>query len=295
MTIPAPSPIPRATSTQMPAQLTAEILIEALPYIQRLAGKTLVIKYGGNAMIDKNLQETFAQDVVLLQLVGIRVVIVHGGGPQINALLERLGKKAEFINGLRVTDQETIDIVEMVLAGAVNKEIVQLINQHGGKAVGLTGKDGGLIQARPLPELGFVGEVEKIDPSVVQALENAGFIPVIAPIGVGTDHHGYNINADTVAGALAAVLQAEKLLLLTNTPGILDAEKQVLSTISASEVQALIEQRVIYGGMLPKVDCALDAVRRGVRHAHIIDGRTPHALLVELFTDQGIGTLITND
>ncbi len=283
----------------------AEILIEALPYIQRLDNKTVVIKYGGNAMIDEDLKSSFAQDIVLLKQVGVNPVIVHGGGPQIGQLLERIGKKTEFIDGMRVTDSETMDIVQMVLGGLVNKEIVSLINKHGGRAVGLTGKDGGLINARMLSikrksdaqgsvlvDLGHVGEVESIDPSVVKMLDNDDFIPVIAPIGVGGDGTSYNINADLVAGKLASVLGAEKLLLLTNTPGVLDTEGKLLTGLGARETDQLIADGIIYGGMLPKVNCALDAVKSGVRTSHIIDGRVKHSVLLELLTDSGVGTLI---
>jgi acetylglutamate kinase len=285
--------------------LTAEILIEALPYIQRLDNKTVVIKYGGNAMIDEQLKSSFAQDIVLLKQVGVNPVIVHGGGPQIGQLLERVGKKTEFIQGMRVTDRETMDIVQMVLGGLVNKEIVSLINTHGGRAVGLTGKDGGLINARPLslkhkddPEnakiidLGHVGEVESIDPSVVAMLDADDFIPVIAPVGVGKDGASYNINADLVAGKLAAVLGAEKLLLLTNTPGVLDNDGQLMTGLGAKQTDQLIVDGVIHGGMLPKVNCALDAVKSGVRTSHIIDGRVKHSVLLELLTNSGVGTLI---
>jgi acetylglutamate kinase len=284
---------------------TAEILIEALPYIQRLDHKTVVIKYGGNAMIDEDLKSSFAQDIVLLKQVGVNPVIVHGGGPQIGQLLERIGKKTEFIDGMRVTDRETMDVVQMVLGGLVNKEIVSLINKHGGRAVGLTGKDGGLINARPLSikrksdvegsplvDLGHVGEVESIDPSVVKMLDDDDFIPVIAPIGVGRDGSSYNINADLVAGKLASVLGAEKLLLLTNTPGVLDTEGKLLTGLAARETDQLIADGIIYGGMLPKVYCALDAVKSGVKTSHIIDGRVKHSVLLELLTNSGVGTLI---
>ncbi len=288
------------------AQTVAQILIEALPYIRRFQGKTLVVKYGGNAMIDDQLKDSFARDMVLMKLVGIHPVIVHGGGPQIGSLLDRLGKASEFVQGMRVTDAETMDVVEMVLGGLVNKEIVNLINRHGGPAVGLTGKDGDLIRARKLvikrdaPELqepeiidlGHVGEVESIDPAVVHMLVQGRFIPVIAPIGVGADGFSYNINADLVAGKLAEVIKAEKLLLLTNSPGLLDAEGQLIPEIDAAQVQALIEAGVIHGGMLPKVRCALEAVQAGVKSAHIIDGRVEHAVLLDLFTDSGVGTLI---
>lgn len=279
----------------------AEILIEALPYIQLLDKKTVVIKFGGNAMVDEALQNSFAQDVVLLKQVGVNPVIVHGGGPQIGQLLSRIGKESEFIEGMRVTDTETMDVVEMVLGGLVNKQIVSLINRNGGRAVGLTGKDGGLINARKmklvkgdqeLGDLGQVGEVESVDPSVVAMLDQGDFIPVIAPIGVGRDGMSYNINADLVAGTLASVLTAEKLLLLTNTPGVLDPEGQLLTGLSAKVTDRLIADGVIHGGMLPKVRCALDAVNSGVKTSHIIDGRVRHSVLLELLTDSGVGTLI---
>jgi len=279
----------------------AEILIEALPYIQALDQKTVVIKFGGNAMIDEPLKSSFAQDIVLLKQVGVNPVIVHGGGPQIGKLLEQIGKKSEFIEGMRVTDHETMDVVEMVLGGLVNKQIVSLINAHGGRAVGLTGKDGGLINARKLklagtdagsPDLGQVGEVDSIDPAVVKMLDDDDFIPVIAPIGVGRDGTSYNINADLVAAKLAAVLGAEKLLLLTNTQGVLDTEGKLLTGITASETDRLIKQGIIHGGMLPKVNCALDAVKSGVKTSQIIDGRVRHSVLLELLTDTGVGTLI---
>jgi acetylglutamate kinase len=260
----------------------AEILIEALPYIQALDQKTVVIKFGGNAMVDEDLKSSFAQDVVLLKQVGVNPVIVHGGGPQIGKLLEQIGKKSRFIEGMRVTDNETMDVVEMVLGGQVNKQIVSLINRHGGRAVGLTGKDGGLISARKMKltgsdseihDLGQVGEVEAIDPAVVRMLDDDDFIPVIAPIGVGGDGSSYNINADLVAGELARVLGAEKLLLLTNTPGVLDPEGNLLTGLSAEQTEGLIADGIIHGGMLPKVRCALDAVRAGVSTSQIIDGR----------------------
>lgn len=285
----------------------AQVLTEALPYIQRFSGKTLVIKYGGNAMIDETLKNSFARDVVLLKAVGINPVIVHGGGPQIGQLLAKIGKESEFINGMRVTDTETMDIVEMVLGGQVNKSIVNLINNHGGRAVGLTGKDGSLIFAEKMkfaspddlseasPEmidLGFVGRVTSIDTSVIDMLIHSDFIPVIAPIGVGRDGQSYNINADLVAGKIAEVLQAEKLILLTNTPGLLDADGKLLTGLNAKQVSDLIASGVIYGGMLPKIGCALDAVQAGVTSSHIIDGRVQHAVLLEMFTDEGVGTLI---
>ena len=284
---------------------TADILIEALPYIQRLDKKTVVIKFGGNAMVDEELKSSFAQDIVLLKQVGVNPVIVHGGGPQIGQLLERVGKESKFFEGMRVTDSETMDIVQMVLGGLVNKEIVSLINKHGGRAVGLTGKDGGLINARRLElpsnknrqsseiiDLGHVGEVESIDPSVVKMLDSGNFIPVIAPIGVGKDGASYNINADIVAGKMSVVLGAEKLLLLTNTPGVLDDNDKLLTGIDASTTDKLIDEGVIHGGMLPKVSCALDAVKSGVKTSHIIDGRVKHSVLLELLTNRGVGTLI---
>jgi acetylglutamate kinase len=279
----------------------AEILIEALPYIQALDRKTVVIKFGGNAMVDEQLKSSFAQDVVLLKQVGVNPVIVHGGGPQIGKLLEQIGKKSQFIEGMRVTDHETMDVVEMVLGGLVNKQIVSLINSHGGRAVGLTGKDGGLINARKLKlpsanaqsqDLGQVGEVDTIDPAVVKMLDDDDFIPVIAPIGVGKDGTSYNINADLVASKLASVLGAEKLLLLTNTQGVLDPEGNLLTGITARETDRLIKQGIIHGGMLPKVKCALDAVKSGVKTSQIIDGRVKHSVLLELLTDSGVGTLI---
>ncbi len=281
----------------------AEILIEALPYIQVLDQKTVVIKFGGNAMVDDDLKSSFAQDIVLLKQVGVNPVIVHGGGPQIGKLLEQIGKKSRFIEGMRVTDNETMDVVEMVLGGQVNKQIVSLINQHGGRAVGLTGKDGGMITARKMRiggdesenDLGQVGEVDHIDPSVVAMLDDDDFIPVIAPIGVGPDGASYNINADLVAGELAAVLNAEKLLLLTNTPGVLDPDGNLLTGLGAGETERLIGEGIIHGGMLPKVRCALDAVNAGVRTAQIIDGRVKHSVLLELLTDSGVGTLIRRD
>jgi acetylglutamate kinase len=284
----------------------AEVLTEALPYIQKFRGKTIVIKYGGNAMSDENLKSGFARDVVLMKLVGMNPVVVHGGGPQIGELLQRLGKESKFIEGMRVTDNETMDIVEMVLGGLVNKEIVTLINQHGGNAVGLSGKDGDLIRARKLemkrnsPELnapeiidiGHVGEVDSIDTAVVDMLIQGDFIPVIAPIGVDESGQSYNINADLVAGKMAEVLKAEKLIMLTNIAGLLDADDKVLTGLSAEEVDDLIDKGVIHGGMLPKIGSALDAVHAGVQTAHIIDGRVEHAVLLEILTDTGVGTLI---
>jgi len=284
----------------------ANVLSEALPYLQRLNKKTIVIKFGGNAMTDEALKNSFARDIVLLKQVGVNPVVVHGGGPQIGKLLEKIGKESEFIDGMRVTDSETMDVVEMVLGGQVNKSIVNLINHNGGQAVGLTGKDGSMIRAKKMemqresPELmapeiidlGHVGEVTAIDPSIVHALDEGNFIPVIAPIGVGEDAASYNINADLVAGKMASVLGAEKLLLLTNTPGILDKEENILTGLGGNDVKELIADGTIAGGMLPKVTCALDAVNSGVKTSHIIDGRVEHAVLLELLTDEGVGTLI---
>jgi acetylglutamate kinase len=278
------------------AQTIARVLTEALPYIRRFAGKTIVVKYGGNAMKDDDMIASFARDIVLMKAVGMNPVVVHGGGPQIGSLLERLGKKSEFVDGMRVTDEETMDVVEMMLGGLVNKAVVSAFNQQGGRAVGLTGKDGGLIRARKLlvggKDIGQVGEIDAIDPRVVNHLEAGGFIPVIAPVGVGVDGEAFNINADIAAGKLASVLQAEKLMLLTNTQGVLDKDGKVLTGLSVQQVEALINDGTIYGGMLPKIRCALDAVNSGVKSAHIIDGRIQHSVLLELFTDQGIGTLI---
>jgi len=283
------------------ASSVVSVLSEALPYLQKLNGKTIVIKYGGNAMTDENLKVGFARDIVLLKQVGVNPVVVHGGGPQIADLLERVGKESKFIQGMRVTDTETMDIVEMVLGGLVNKSIVTLINQQGGRAVGLTGKDGSLIRAHKMQmtdssanaiDLGHVGEVDTIDPSVVAMLDDDNFIPVIAPIGVGVNGESYNINADLVAGKLATVLGAEKLLLLTNTVGILDKQDNLLTGLSTREVDDYIADGTIHGGMLPKVNCALDAVKSGVKTSHIIDGRVEHAVLLELLTDEGVGTLL---
>ncbi|HEY9381566.1 MAG TPA: acetylglutamate kinase, partial [Burkholderiales bacterium] len=281
----------------------AQTLAEALPYIRRFHGKTIVVKYGGNAMTDPALQRSFAHDVVLLKLIGLNPVVVHGGGPQIEQLLGKLGKKGEFVQGMRVTDAETMDVVEMVLAGAVNKDIVTLINQAGGKAVGLTGQDGAFIIARKLlvqnkdkPEemldIGQVGEIAAIDASVISTLEQGGFIPVVAPIGVGLEGESYNINADLVAGKLAEVLRAEKLVLLTNTPGVLDKDGNLLTGLTPKRVEELVSDGTLSGGMLPKIASALDAARSGVKGVHIIDGRVAHALLLEIFTDEGVGTLI---
>ncbi len=286
----------------------ARVLTEALPYIQRFTNKTIVVKFGGNAMIDDKLKEQFARDIVLMKLVGMNPIVVHGGGPQIGDLLKRLAIESHFVDGMRVTDTATMDVVEMVLGGSVNKEIVSLLNRNGGKAIGLTGKDGQLIRAKKLKvtqrtpdlakteiiDIGHVGEVEKINTEVLDMLVNSDFIPVIAPSGVGADGASYNINADLVAGKVAEVLKAEKLMLLTNIEGLLDKSGKVLTGLSTEQVDALIADGTIYGGMLPKIGCALSAVNAGVVSAHIIDGRVPHAVLLEIFTDTGVGTLITN-
>ena len=295
--------------TSQRATQIAPVLIEALPYIQRFSGQTIVIKYGGNAMVDATLKNSFARDIVLLKAVGINPIIVHGGGPQIGELLERVGKESHFIGGMRVTDNDTMDIVEMVLGGQVNKSIVNLINQHGGRAVGLTGKDGAMIKASKLQivasdpaievseliDLGHVGKVKAIETDVIDMLTQSDFIPVVAPIGIDDTGQSYNINADLVAGKLAEVLQAEKLILLTNTTGILDKENKLLTGLDAKQVTKLIDDGVIYGGMLPKIECALAAVAGGVSSAHIIDGRVKHAALLEIFTDEGVGTLIRGE
>jgi len=288
------------------AHQIADVLIEALPYIQRFKGKTIVVKFGGNAMIDEALKNSFARDIVLMKSVGLNPIVVHGGGPQIGEQLAKLGKSTDFVDGMRITDSETMDVVEMVLGGLVNKDIVNLINQNGGKAVGLTGKDGDFIRAKKIqqrqlsPEahaseivdLGYVGEVSSIDPAVVDMLGRSDFIPVIAPIGVGEDGRSYNINADLVAGKLAEVLKAEKLILLTNTAGILDKQENLLTGLSIQDIDDLIVDGTISGGMIPKTRCATDALKGGVHSVHIIDGRVEHAVLLELFTDQGVGTLL---
>lgn len=294
------------TSELNNAAAIANILTEALPYIQRFNGKTIVIKYGGSAMVDDQLKNGFARDVVLMKSVGMNPVVVHGGGPQIGDLLSRIGKESKFVEGMRVTDSETMDVVEMVLGGQVNKAIVNLINRNGGSAVGLTGKDGNLIHAKKMifkradpemeaPEIidiGHVGEVESIDTAVVDVLVQGDFIPVIAPIGVGKDGQSYNINADLVAGKMAEILAAEKLIMLTNAAGLLNAEGEVLTGLSTDDVDKLVDEGVIHSGMLPKIHAALDAVNNGVKAAHIIDGRVEHAVLLEVFTDEGVGTLI---
>jgi acetylglutamate kinase len=291
---------PQAAPHKSAAQ-KARILAEALPYIQRFHGKTIVIKFGGNAMTDDALKAGFARDVALLKLVGMNPVVVHGGGPQIEQMLAKLGKKGEFVQGMRVTDPETMDVVEMVLGGTVNKEVVELINQAGGKAVGLTGQDGVFIRAKKMVlaskdnghvDLGQVGEIESIDPAIISTLEQGGFIPVVAPIGTGADGTTYNINADLVAGKLAEILRAEKLVVLTNTPGVLDKNGKLLTGLTPRRIDDLVSKGVISGGMLPKIGSALEAARNGVKSVHIIDGRVPHALLLEVMTDQGVGTLI---
>ena len=288
------------------AATVAEVLTEALPYIRRFQDKTIVVKFGGNAMTDEALQASFARDVVLMKLVGMNPIVVHGGGPQIGDLLERLQIESHFVDGMRVTNEATMDVVQMVLGGLINKDIVGLINAHGGRAIGLTGKDADLVRARPMKlkakadgsapvDLGHVGDVAHIDRAVIDLLVGSEYIPVIAPIGIGEDGASYNINADVVAGRLAEAVEAEKLILLTNTPGLLDAQGKVLTGLTAKKVNDLIEDGTIHGGMLPKITHALEAVRHGVRSAHIIDGRVEHAVLLEIFTDTGIGTLITRD
>jgi acetylglutamate kinase len=294
---------PAASKPNVNPEIKADILAQALPYIRKYHGKTMVIKYGGNAMTDPALQQAFAEDVVLLKLVGINPVVVHGGGPQIEAALKRLGKKGEFIQGMRVTDSETMEVVEWVLAGEVQQDIVGLINQAGGKAVGLTGRDGGLMRAKKLKlidlndankehDVGQVGEIESIDPSVVKALQDDAFIPVVSPIGFGLHNESYNINADVVASKLATVLQAEKLLMLTNIAGVLDKEKNLLTELSIKDIDALIADGTISGGMIPKIAGAIDAAKSGVKAVHIIDGRVPHAMLLEILTEQAFGTMI---
>ena len=283
--------------------LIAQVLAEALPYIKRFHGKLIVIKYGGNAMTDEHLKRSFAHDVVMLKLVGLHPIIVHGGGPQIEQLLNRVGKKGEFVQGMRVTDAETMDIVEMVLAGSVNKEIVELINHAGGRAVGLTGQDGGLIHARKLTltskeqptqqiDIGQVGEIQSIDPAILTTLTQTGFIPVIAPIGSGGEGETYNINADVVAGKVAEILKAEKLLMLSNIPGVLDKSGKLLTGLTARQIDELFADGTISGGMLPKISSALEAAKGGVNSVHIVDGRVDHCLLLEILTDQGVGTMI---
>ncbi len=290
------------------AKITAEVLTTALPYIQRFVGKLIVVKYGGNAMTDPELESSFARDIVLLKTVGLHPVVVHGGGPQVDNLLKELGRKSERIDGMRVTDKSTMDIVEMVLGGGVNKSIVSLINKHGGQAIGLTGKDANLIQAKKLlmekigadgtvvpVDLGYVGDVVSVNKDVINMLISSNFIPVIAPLGVDNEGNTYNINADLVAGKVAEFLQAEKLMLLTNIKGVLGRDGEVVTGLTPKKVDALIEDGTISGGMIPKIQCALDAVRSGVRSAVIVDGRVPHATLLEIFTNEGVGTLISRD
>ncbi len=290
------------------AMQIAKVLTESLPYIQRFTGKTIVVKFGGNAMTDEALQNSFARDIVLMKLVGLNPVVVHGGGPQIGELLNKLSIKSEFVDGMRVTDSATMDVVEMVLGGTVNKQIVSLINRNGGKAIGLTGKDGKLIRAKKMTvtrktpgmdaseivDIGHVGEVVSINTEVIDMLTNSNFIPVIAPVGVGQDGAAYNINADLVAGKIAEVLQAEKLMLLTNVAGLMNKSGEILTGLTTEQVDELIADGTIYGGMLPKISCALSAVKSGVNSSHIVDGRVDHAVLLEIFTDTGVGTKISN-
>ena len=314
MSTPSPAPFPESSSRQPPPapvtppssispSLKAEILSEALPYLRRFHGKTIVVKYGGNAMVDKTLQAAFAHDVVMLKLVGMNPIVVHGGGPQIDEALKKVGKSGIFIQGMRVTDEDTMEVVEWVLAGEVQQDIVGLINHAGGQAVGLTGRDGGLIRAKKIkmqdiknPELfhdmGLVGEIESINPAVVKALQDDAFIPVISPIGYGENNESYNINADLVAGKLAEILKAEKLVMLTNTPGVLDKEGNLLTGLTAKTIDELFADGTISGGMLPKLASALEAAKSGVNAVHIIDGRVPHCLLLEILTDKGVGTMI---
>lgn len=295
---------PNSASTS--PEIVAKVLSESLPYIKSFHGKTIVIKYGGNAMTEEALQRSFAHDVVLLKLIGLNPIVVHGGGPQIDEALRRIGKQGTFIQGMRVTDAETMEVVEWVLGGQVQQDIVMMINEAGGKAVGLTGKDGCLIQAvkkmlpnkddpsKPL-DIGFVGDIARVEPAVVKALQDDQFIPVISPIGYGEDGLAYNINADIVAGKMAEVLGAEKLLMMTNTPGVLDKNGQLLRSLSATTIDALFADGTISGGMLPKISSALDAARNGVKSVHVVDGRVPHCLLLEILTDRGVGTMITSE
>jgi acetylglutamate kinase len=291
-------------SANVPPALRAQILVEALPYVRNFRGKRIVIKYGGSAMTQEALKQHFAQDITLISFIGIKPVIVHGGGPQIGELLKKIGKESRFIKGLRVTDEETMDVVEMVLVAKVNKDVVSMINNHGGRAVGLSGRDGGLIKAkkaRPArladtdEDLGLVGDVEKIDSEIIASLEERGFIPVIAPVGAGPEEKPYNINADTAAGAMSAALGAERFILLTDVPGVIDTEGNLISSLTEDEARDLIASGVASGGMIPKIRCCLNAIRGGVPKAHIIDGRVPHALLLEMLSEQGIGTEIVRD
>jgi acetylglutamate kinase len=294
-----------SNSSRLDPRIVSQVLSESLPYIRRFHGKTIVIKYGGNAMTEAVLQRSFAHDVVLLKLIGLNPVVVHGGGPQIDEALKRLGKQGTFVQGMRVTDAETMEVVEWVLGGQVQQDIVMMINEAGGKAVGLTGKDGGLIRAKKkfmandqdanAPyDIGMVGDITQVDPAVVKALQDDQFIPVISPIGFGEDGLAYNINADVVAGKMAEVLAAEKLLMLTNTPGVLDKDGNLLRELSAKTIDTLFADGTISGGMLPKISSALDAARNGVKSVHIVDGRVPHCLLLEVLTDQGVGTMISS-
>ena len=289
--------------TSLPPTVKAEILAEALPYIQKFHGKTIVVKYGGNAMVEEKLKHGFARDIVLLKLVGMNPVVVHGGGPQIDNALRKIGKSGTFVQGMRITDEETMEVVEWVLGGEVQQDIVMLINHYGGQAVGLTGKDGGLIRARKMQmpdanrpgeflDLGFVGEITEINPAVVKALQDDAFIPVISPIGFSDEGQAYNINADLVAGGIARILKAEKLIMMTNTPGVLDKHEKLLPELSPSEIDALFADGTISGGMLPKISSALEAARSGVKAVHVIDGRIEHSLLLEILTEQPFGTMI---
>lgn len=293
-----------SSSASVPPALRAQILVEALPYVRTFRGKRIVIKYGGSAMTQEALKQHFAQDITLISFIGIKPVIVHGGGPQIGELLKKIGKESRFIKGLRVTDEETMDVVEMVLVAKVNKDVVSMINHHGGRAVGLSGRDGGLIKAkkaRPArladtdEDLGLVGDVERIDPEIIASLEERGFIPIIAPVGAGPEEKPYNINADTAAGALSAALGAERFILLTDVPGVMDREGNLISSLTEDEARNLIADEVVSGGMIPKIRCCLNAIQGGVPKAHIIDGRVPHALLLEMLSEQGIGTEIVRD
>jgi acetylglutamate kinase len=296
----------QTTPAPLKPEVVAQVLSESLPYIKEFHGKTIVVKYGGNAMTEEALQRSFAHDVVLLKLIGLNPVVVHGGGPQIDEALRRIGKQGTFVQGMRVTDAETMEVVEWVLGGQVQQDIVLMINEAGGKAVGLTGKDGAMIQAikKMMPnkddpsnpiDIGFVGDIKNVEPAVVKALQDDQFIPVISPIGYGVDGLAYNINADVVAGKMAEVLGAEKLLMMTNTKGVLDKDGNLLRSLSAKTIDALFEDGTISGGMLPKISSALDAARNGVKSVHVVDGRVPHCLLLEILTDRGVGTMISSD
>jgi acetylglutamate kinase len=297
--------MPKSLHTDItPPEKRARILIESLPYIRRFSSKRVVIKYGGSAMTKEHLKRDFAEDVALLSLIGVRPVVVHGGGPQIGELLKKIGKESRFVQGLRVTDEETMDAVEMVLVAKVNKDVVSLINYHGGNAVGISGRDGGLIRARKAQparladsdeDLGLVGEVDRINPELISSLEERGFIPIVAPVGAGPDQKPYNINADTAAGALSSALNAEKFVLLTDVPGVMGPEGELISSLTEDQAEELIKDGTISGGMIPKITCCLAAIRGGVPKAHVIDGRVPHALLLEIFTEEGIGTEICRE